>query len=48
MLEVRNLNKIYKTKKGVRHHALKDVSLKFEETGMVLYRESREAVRARC
>ena len=35
MLEVRNLNKIYKTKKGVRHHALKDVSLKFEETGMV-------------
>ena len=35
MLEVKNLNKTYKTKKGVKHQAIKNVSLKFEETGMV-------------
>ena len=35
MLETRNLKKIYKTKKGVSVEALKGVSLKFPEKGMV-------------
>ncbi len=35
MLETRNLKKIYKTKRGVSVTALKDVSLKFPEKGMV-------------
>lgn len=35
MLEVKNLNKIYKTVKGVKQQALNNVNLKFEETGMV-------------
>src|SRR5690554_3712636 len=35
MLEVKNLSKIYKTSKGVKHQALKNVNLKFEEKGLV-------------
>lgn len=35
MLEVKNLTKIYKPKRGVPVKALDDVSLKFEDTGMV-------------
>lgn len=35
MLEIRNLTKKYKPKKGVAVEALKGVSLKFPETGMV-------------
>lgn len=35
MLEVKNLVKIYSTKKGVDVHALDGVSVKFPETGMV-------------
>ncbi len=35
MLEVKNLKKIYKTKKGAPVHALDGVSLRFPETGMV-------------
>ena len=35
MLEILNLTKMYKNKKGKDVHALNDVSLKFPETGMV-------------
>lgn len=35
MLETRNLRKIYKTKKGVSVEALKGISLKFPEKGMI-------------
>lgn len=35
MLEVKNLKKIYKTKKGVSVNALDGVSIQFPETGMV-------------
>lgn len=35
MLEVKNLKKIYKTKKGVDVNALDGVSLSFPENGMV-------------
>ena len=35
LLEVRELKKIYKTKKGADVHALDGVTLKFPETGMV-------------
>ena len=35
MLEIINLKKTYKTKQGVKTHALNGVSLKFPETGMV-------------
>ena len=35
MLETKNLKKVYKTKKGVSVEALKGISLKFPETGMV-------------
>lgn len=35
MLEIRNLKKIYKTKKGAPVNALDGVSLRFPETGMV-------------
>ena len=35
MLEIKNLTKIYKNKKGKDVTALNDISLKFEETGMV-------------
>ena len=35
MLEARNLVKKYKTKNGPTVNALDDVSIKFEETGMV-------------
>lgn len=35
MLEVKNLFKVYSTKKGVDVHALAGVSVKFPETGMV-------------
>ena len=35
MLEVKNLKKVYKTKKGADVFALDGVSLKFEEKGMV-------------
>ena len=35
MLETKNLEKVYKTKKGVAVEALKGVSIKFAEKGMV-------------
>lgn len=35
MLEIRNLKKVYKTKKGVSVEALRGISLNFPETGMV-------------
>lgn len=35
MLETRNLRKVYKTKKGVSVEALKGISLKFPEKGMI-------------
>lgn len=35
MLEIINLKKIYKTKQGVKTHALNGISLKFPETGLV-------------
>ena len=35
MLELRNLNKKYSTKNGIEVHAINDVSLTFEEKGMV-------------
>lgn len=35
MLETKNLKKVYKTKKGVAVEALKGVSIKFAEKGMV-------------
>ncbi len=35
MLEIKDLKKIYKTKKGAAVHALDGVSLRFPETGMV-------------
>ena len=35
MLEVKNISKVYRPKKGVPVRALDDVSLKFAETGMV-------------
>ena len=35
MLEIKNLKKVYKPKKGVPVVALDDVSIKFPETGMV-------------
>lgn len=35
MLELKNVSKTYTTKKGVNVKALDDVSIKFEETGMV-------------
>lgn len=35
MLEVRNLQKIYKSKKGQTTNALKDINLKFGDTGLV-------------
>ena len=35
MLEVKNLTKIYKPKKGVPVKALNDVSLRFPDTGLV-------------
>ena len=35
MLEVKNLYKVYRPKKGMPVTALKDVSLKFPEKGMV-------------
>ena len=35
MLEIINLKKTYKTKQGVKTHALNGVSLKFPETGLV-------------
>ena len=35
MLETKNLKKVYKTKKGVAVTALKDISLKFPDKGMV-------------
>jgi len=35
MLETKNLTKKYKPKKGVKVEALKDVSIRFPEKGMV-------------
>ena len=35
MLEIRHLSKVYRTRGGADVHALDDVSLRFEETGMV-------------
>ena len=35
MLEVRNLRKVYKTKKGADVNALDGITLQFPETGMV-------------
>src|SRR5574344_1770899 len=35
MLELKNIYKKYRPKKGVPVKALKDISLKFDETGMV-------------
>ena len=37
MLEIKNLSKIYKPKKGVPVTALKGISLKLPDTGMIFF-----------